>query len=1202
MVEIRKLSKNSNFFLLIIIFLIFLLSNIINYNHQIINTVSADSNWIQNTKNDFLNGTINNVTITPNGEIKLVSYMKYLEDDFIDESKISNKKNVVIDNKNDRIYLLKIHNTYGGIYHDVGHSIQQTSDGGYIIIGETDSFGTGMSDTYFIKTDEFGKEIWNRTFGGTQCEYGFSVQQTIDNGYILVGKTASYGSGKDDVYLIKTDSYGNEVWNKTFGNEYENRGYSVQQIKNGDYIIVGYTKFVGEKYSYLYLLKTDNLGNEKWNKTFSKASSGQYINLTNDNGYIITGGVAGDVYLIKTDGSGNEIWNNTFGGSLGDYGNSVHQTTDGGYIITGTTSSFGAGLEDIWLIKTNSNGNEKWNKTFGGLEKDWGISVQQTIDSGYIITGYTYSYGIGMLDLILIKTDQNGNEQWNRTYGSNGRDQGYSVIQDSNNDFIVLGMTSSYGAGNLDVWLIKTNQSGNVQYTNGEFTSTNLCLSQNPYLVDTFKYHTSIPPDTCIKAQFSKNKLEWYNSVGIENGWDLLINGSQNIDLTSLSWFGSSFYYKMNFSSNNLNTPALNKINISYKQYLSSGSFISSPFDTGSERNWNALSWLTTEPVGTEVKFQIRTSDFQDGLSAESFVGPNGKSSTFYLKPNELIWSGHDYDNWIQFKAYLSTNNISQTPILEEVSISLNYLPNPPILNEPKNQSLITNKRPVFEWIFDDFESNQQLGFQWQMDDAVNFSSIDFDSGEISSGQTSYTPTLQIPDGVWYWRVRTQDHDGDWGTFSDYFGVIIDTTIDSPVNLTLSPDDWTAINSFTVSWENPFDPAGIAGAYYKLDTPPGANDDGIYFPGIEINTINGISVSNDGEHTIYIWLRDNLDNVNYNNHSSAKFYLDSSAPLSPDNITVTPNTWTSINSFSINWLNPMELSGIKNGAYYYIGLKPPNSQSDGTWVHDKPMVINRTIEGEYHLYLWLEDNLGNKNFENHGIVVLKLDTISPKITHTPVNNGVDREEIMITAEATDEHSGINGVSLHFKKPNESSYNTISMNKNESIYSVIIPKDDVTANGLEYYIKAFDRSSPNNVIYYGKNGETEVEPTSENDIDIVISGVEKHTQTQMDMMIYGIAGLVIIIVVSLIIIFLVIRGKKKQRSPQPTMNAPKQPVEMKIPISPEQKSITPKTAIEQQPQQPYFAPQQTQRTFTCERCGTIINDPNKCQYCGWTRQF
>ena len=413
--------------------------------------------------------------------------------------------------------------TYGGTDGDWGTSVQETQDGGYIIAGLTWSFGTGWSNVYLIKTDAAGDTVWTKTYDGANhdCYYGYSVQETQDGGYIIAGTTESFGAVEEDVYLIKTDAAGDTVWTKTYGGVKEEYGNSVQETQDGGYIIAGTTESFGAGSCDVYLIKTDASGDTVWTKTYGGANydRGNSVQETQDGGYIIAGSTesfgagSADVYLIKTDAAGDTVWSKTYGGTDGDAGYFVQSTQDGGYIIAGWTTSFGAGWFDVYLIKTNSVGNTVWTRTYGGTKLDIGYSVQETQDGGYIIVGETDTYiSNSYKDVWLIKTDSVGDTVWTKIYGDEiYYDGGYSVQETQDGGYIIAGFTESFGAGYSDVWLIKTDSEGNTGVGIEEGEGLPITAILHPPLPNPFSSNLSI---TYILPEPSQVELSVYDLAG----------------------------------------------------------------------------------------------------------------------------------------------------------------------------------------------------------------------------------------------------------------------------------------------------------------------------------------------------------------------------------------------------------------------------------------------------------------------------------------------------------------------------------------------------------------------------------------------------------------------------------------------------------------------------------------------------------------
>ncbi len=299
---------------------------------------------------------------------------------------------------------------------------------------------------------------------------GLSLAETSDGGFVGAGQQQAGSAGGCDIYVYKVNSCGYLQWEKLFGGAGDDGGKYVQQTADGGYIVACLYNSVYD----VMLLKLDASGNLQWSRVYT-AGYGLFVQQTSDGGFILSGfsaaGAFGgnDVILIKTDANGNTQWIKNYGGAGNEWGNYVEQTSDGGYIVGGYTSSYGAGSTDLFLMKLNNAGTIQWSKTYGGAagegSSSWGISAQATSDGGYMVCGNTGSYGAGSNDILLVKTDNSGNLQWSKTYGGTADDQPRFAHQISNGGYIICGYTTSFGHGDLDAYLLKTDVSGNLLWS-----------------------------------------------------------------------------------------------------------------------------------------------------------------------------------------------------------------------------------------------------------------------------------------------------------------------------------------------------------------------------------------------------------------------------------------------------------------------------------------------------------------------------------------------------------------------------------------------------------------------------------------------------------------------------------------------------------------------------------------------------------------
>lgn len=314
--------------------------------------------------------------------------------------------------------------------------------------------------------------------GGAAYDTGFSIIQQSNGGYTMAGLTDSYaygGSGIPAAYIVNLNSSGSLNWTRTICSNTSADASCIIQTEDQNYVISGYGNFDNGYGNTAGVFKLDTAGNIKWAKSIhgtssSKSEYGYSIIQAKDGDYVTVGKTTlgegkFDVYVVKLDTAGNIRWTRTIGGDSVDIGYSLVQSKDNGYVIAGKTNSYGAGNYDVYIVKLDSAGNLKWTRTVGGAGDDEGYSVTASTDGGFVIAGKTNSYGAGNYDVYVVKLDSVGNLQWTKTVGGTGDDEGYSVRSTTDGGYVIAGRTNSYGAGNYDAYIIKLDLSGNLKWT-----------------------------------------------------------------------------------------------------------------------------------------------------------------------------------------------------------------------------------------------------------------------------------------------------------------------------------------------------------------------------------------------------------------------------------------------------------------------------------------------------------------------------------------------------------------------------------------------------------------------------------------------------------------------------------------------------------------------------------------------------------------
>ncbi|WP_312342648.1 T9SS C-terminal target domain-containing protein [Chryseobacterium binzhouense] len=376
--------------------------------------------------------------------------------------------------------LKELKNMFGGTATELAYSSVKTSDGGHIAAGSTTSSNgdvtghQGNQDFWVTKFDKKGNLQWQKTFGGSGDDQARSIITTSDGGYAITGNTSSndgnisLNQGDYDYWVVKIDASGNLQWQKTYGGSGNDMAYSIIQSPDGTYAVTGQSSsnngnVTGNLGGHdFWIVKLDNTGNILWEKSVGTSSTESSLSIINSstNGFIVSGYTYPpngfpDFFITKLSSAGVVEWQRTYGGSNTEICTQIISSSDGGYLATGYTDSNDGnitsnhGSYDFWLLKLDESGNIQWQKTYGGTGDDRAYSVIQTLDGGYAIGGSSTSNdgdvvsNHSLMDFWIVKVNNTGVIQWNKNIGGNGNDQCNSIIQEANGDYIVTGFSNS---------------------------------------------------------------------------------------------------------------------------------------------------------------------------------------------------------------------------------------------------------------------------------------------------------------------------------------------------------------------------------------------------------------------------------------------------------------------------------------------------------------------------------------------------------------------------------------------------------------------------------------------------------------------------------------------------------------------------------------------------------------------------------------
>lgn len=570
--------------------------------------------------------------------------------------------------------------TYGGTSSDYSRRCIRTSDGGYVITGSV-YFPSSGDDLLLIKLDQNGGQLWSKTFGGAASDIGYDIieisgDDLTGNGLVIVGATSSFGESDGDVWLLKTDSSGIEIWNYTYDYDEKEQGLAIVETSDGKFVICGGLKYIDEPSpsTDMLMIMVESTGEEIWNETFGSGGDqiGRDLIVTQDGNLMVIGdsepfnGIE-MITLWKVSTSGNEEWNYTYGSQrMWNMGYRLEQIAGGDIIAFGLRMTMpGTGL-DFVLVRVNNGGKEVWTKTYtgGGNSRPFSMTVNKT---GVTMVGSSTGFAIGQDDIYVVRADLSGNEKWYTYYGGPNFDGGVEAVP-SPYGIYLIGNSQTWGPGSQGIFLLNLTHEGGG--SEGKFLSGDLLNGISASGLKEIRYSAEFSSDSCIKIRFSNDLINWFDSSGTPNAFTTLSSGNGRVLLGSLEGFNGRLHYELTFCCDKGVSAKIGSLTLTYVFKPEFGTMETFPFDCGDDEvDWGKIGMDGDIPTGTSFELRIRTGATSEELSGKDYLGPDGTSSTSY-SDGDAIRDGHDGQQFIQMKLNLSTSDISITPVIHSLNFT----------------------------------------------------------------------------------------------------------------------------------------------------------------------------------------------------------------------------------------------------------------------------------------------------------------------------------------------------------------------------------------------------------------------------------------------------------------------------------------------------------------------------------------------------